>query len=181
MLPKQYEWLKNEVAPKMLIEALKTYGTIEAPGAADNEQIIEWAQEVGGRVVDLYKADSIPWCGLWMAVIAHRAGKPLPVDPLWALNWGTFGVAVEKPMLGDVITFARKTPDGKRAGHVAMYIGEDFESYHILGGNQSDKVCIMRKKKVDAYAFRRPKYIVQPESVRRIMLSPMGDWSSHEQ
>ena len=28
-------------------------------------------------------------------------------------------------------------------GHVGFYVGEDDEAYQILGGNQSDKVCLM--------------------------------------
>src|SRR5690349_6102284 len=86
MLPARYGWLAREPGPKMLIEALKLYGTLESPGSKNNPTIIAWAKEVGGEVADVYAADSIPWCGLFMAVIAKRAGKDLPVHPLWALS-----------------------------------------------------------------------------------------------
>ena len=173
-LPTPYAWLAQEPSPKMIVEALKLFGTLESAGTANNPTIIEWAREVGGKVEDVYRADSIAWCGLFMAVVAKRAGKALPVDPLWALNWGTFGTATTQPMLGDVLTFIRRTADGHRAGHVALYIGEDAERYHILGGNQNDRVCIITKPKSSLYQARRTPYNVMPANVRKITLSGVG-------
>lgn len=46
-LPAQYAWLSKEGGPKMLIEALKLFGTLEAPGAKDNPVILAWAAELG--------------------------------------------------------------------------------------------------------------------------------------
>ena len=174
-LPKQYEWLNSEGAPKMMVEALKLYGTIETPGAANNTKIIEWANEVGGSVSDVYKADSIPWCGLFMAVVAKRAGKEIPKSPLWALSWSNFGILSNTPMLGDVLTFTRK-----QGGHVGLYVGEDATTYHVLGGNQSDKVNIMRIDKKRFYVARRPIYSAQPSNVRKIELSATGIISDNE-
>lgn len=34
-LPAAYAWLAKEPAPRMLIEGLKTFGTLEAPGAEE--------------------------------------------------------------------------------------------------------------------------------------------------
>ncbi len=180
-IEKKYEWLLKEGGPRMITEALKLYGTIESPGKANNATIIAWAKEVGGKVETVYKADEIPWCGLFMAVVAKRAAKGVVKDPLWALNWGTFGKAVETPMLGDVLVFVRKTAEGKTAGHVALYVGEDNACYHILGGNQSDKVCITRIDKKRLYAARRPNYNIQPTNVRPIKLSSTGSVSTNEQ
>lgn len=36
MLPDRYAWLAREPGPRMLVEALKMYGTLEKPGAANN-------------------------------------------------------------------------------------------------------------------------------------------------
>lgn len=170
-LPEKYAWLSSEKGPLMIIKALELFGTHEAPGSVNNPTIIEWAKEIGGSVSDTYKADEIPWCGLFMAVVAKRSSKQVVKDPLWALNWGTFGVSTDVPMFGDVLVFTRKTSDGKKAGHVALYIGENTSSYHVLGGNQSDSVCITRLDKERLYAARRPKYNVQPKNVRVVTLS----------
>jgi uncharacterized protein (TIGR02594 family) len=180
-LPKQYAWLLNEPGPKMLLEALKHYGTLERRGKDNNPDITAWAEEIGEDVAKVYVADEIPWCGLFMAIVAKRAGKEVVKDPLWALNWGTFGQAADQPMLGDVLVFVRKTSTGGKAGHVALYIGEDKASYHILGGNQSDSVSITRIAKTRLYAARRPMWkIAQPENVRSIELAATGQLSVNE-
>lgn len=176
MLPKQYEWLEKEGGPKMIVEALKLYGTTESPGVTNNQTIINWADEVGGSVEDVYKADSIPWCGLFMAVVAKRAGKIAAKDPLWALNWGNFGGKANIAMLGDTLVFVRKG-----GGHVGLYVGEDATAYHVLGGNTADKVSIARIDKKRLYAIRRPIYsIAQPENVRKIILAANGALSTDE-
>lgn len=180
-LPKQYEWLKKEKGPLMVTKALELLDTKEAVGKKNNPIILAWAKEVGGKVEDVYKADEIPWCGLFMAVVAKRASKQLVKDPLWALNWGTFGVHTDIPMFGDVMVFTRKTSTGATAGHVALYIGEDNKYYHVLGGNQSDKVCITRLDKNRLYTARRPKYNNQPKNVRIITLKSTGTISENEE
>lgn len=174
-LPKQYQWLLNQPGPWMVHRALELFGTVELAGAANSKTIIAWAKEVGGKVADVYKADAIPWCGLFMAVVAQRAKKEVPKDPLWALNWGTFGKYVPKPMLGDVLVFKRNG-----GGHVALYVGEDANYYHCLGGNQSDKVCITRIAKSRLYTARRPLYNVQPKNVRVVKLSATGVVTTNE-
>lgn len=174
MLPERYKWLAAEPAPKMLIEAIKLLGTKEMPGTKDNPEILEWAEETG--LDKKYSADSIPWCGLLMAVVSERAGKLIPKDPLWALNWKNFGVTVFPAMLGDVLVFKRES-----GGHVAIYVGEDRDCYHILGGNQADAVTITRILKARCVGIRRPVYsIAQPANVRRIFLSASGDISMNE-
>ena len=179
-LPTQYEWLNKESGPAMLTEALKLFGTVEALGPLNNPAIIAWAKEIGGNVEKIYKADEIPWCALFIAVIAKRSGNELVKDPLWALNWGTFGVHSDVPMLGDVMVFVRKTADGKKAGHVALYVGEDATSYHVLGGNQSDCVCITRLLKTRLYTSRRPAYQIQAPNIRVVSLASSGKVSVDE-
>jgi len=175
MLPSRYGWLAREPGPKMIVEALKLYGTLEAPGSANNPTIVAWAKEVGGEVADVYKADSIPWCGLFMAVVAKRAGKEIPKHPLWALSWSAFGAKSPGPALGDVLVFVRNG-----GGHVGLYVGEDASAFHILGGNQSDRVCITRVAKARLYAASRPLYRVQPANVRPIHLEATGALSLNE-
>lgn len=172
-VPARYVWLQKEPGPKMLVEAMKLYGTLEAPGVKDNPVILGWAAEVG--LSKTYSHDSIPWCGLFMAVVAKRAGKPIVDSPLWALSWADFGASVKAPMLGDILTFKRNG-----GGHVALYVGEDASAYHCLGGNQSDSVCITRIAKSRLYRARRPIYNLQPDNVRKVALAASGSLSTNE-
>lgn len=182
-IPKQYKWLEAEPSPKVIVEARKHIGLLEHRDSDNNPDILKWAHELGGKVEDVYTADSIPWCGLFVGIVVMRARGIHEVvkDPLWALNWGTYGVKAECAKLGDILTFIRRTSEGKKAGHVAFYVGEDNEAYHILGGNQGDRVSIARMKKDRLYAIRRSPYINQPANVRTIILSPTGKLSTNEQ
>lgn len=173
-LPPNYAWLAKEPGPNMLLEALKLLGTTEVVGERDSPIIIAWAKECG--LAASYSADSVPWCGLFMAVCAKRAGWDIPAKPLWALNWGNWGVDAGQPELGDVLTFVR--PGG---GHVALYVGEDANHYHVLGGNQSDRVSIMRIEKLRLRAARRPEWkIAEPPNRRVVILAPVGSISRDE-
>lgn len=163
-----YEWLWDEPGPNMLVECLKLFGTKEAAGAKNNPTIVGWAKETNTT----YPGDSVAWCGLIMSVTAKRAGWDYypGKNALWARNWAIWGKGVKTAMLGDVLVFPRGN-----GGHVALYVGEDKTHYHILGGNQSDSVCIVRKAKTPILAIRRaPWKIAQPESVRRVFLSGKG-------
>lgn len=174
MLPPEYKWLETiGTLPRMTQEAIKLLGTIETPGAGNSPTIMAWAAEVG--LEHVYTADAIPWCGLFMALVAHRAGKPLVTSPLWALSWSKFGVQGGQPRLGDVLTFVR--PGG---GHVAQYIGEDASTYHVLGGNQHDCVCFTTIEKRRLYACRRPEYTVMPATAQPYLLQPSGEPSRNE-
>ncbi len=173
-LPAQYRWLAAvAVPPRMVAEALKEFGCIETPGAGNNATILAWAKETG--LASIYTADSIPWCGLFMAVVARRAAKSFPSSPLWALSWSKFGVEAGQPRLGDVLTFTRKG-----GGHVALYVGEDRNAYHCLGGNQSDAVSFARIDKQRLYRVRRPAYNSIPASAQPVMLAATGGLSDRE-
>lgn len=171
-LPAAYQWLGKEPGPKMVLSALYYFGIHEAPGGLNNPVIMAWARELGLP----YDADSTPWCGLFMAKCAKDAAKEAPASPLWARNWASFGISSPLPMLGDVLVFAR--PGG--GGHVGLYVGQDADAYHTLGGNEGDAVNIVRISRARLLAARRPIYLSQPANVRVIQLSPSGALSTDE-
>lgn len=176
-LPDDYLWLYDEPGPLMLTEMLRIFGTQEWPEEHNNPVIMRWAHEL--RLSE-YVADRIPWCGLAMAIVAKRAHKVVPKDPLWALNWREFGVPVTAPMLGDVLV---KNRSG--GGHVTLYVGEDDTSYHCMGGNQDDEVNISRFSKTlpggQSWYVRRPYYVNQPANVRPVHLSARGKLITSEE
>ena len=167
----RYAWLLRENGPKMLMEALKLYGTKETEGDGNNPDILAWAKEVNAHG---YAADSVPWCGLFVALCAKRAGKKIPENPLWARNWCAWGDPSPKE-LGAILVFSRGS-----GGHVALYVGEDKECYHVLGGNQGDSVSIVRIRK-DRLIGCRSMYNVKPANVRQIWIDSSGIESKNEQ
>lgn len=173
-LPPGYEDLANEGAPRILVEMLKVYGTKEVRGPGDNPTIVQWAEDIG------YKdfKDSTPWCGVGMGYVAKQAGYHPPVNPAWAQNWLEFGDEVTRnsAMLADILVFHR--PSG---GHVALYVGEDHEAYHIMGCNQSDAVSIERKAKTYLLGARRCHWqINQPSNIRKIYRVASGALASND-
>ena len=157
----------------MTQEALKLYGTTETPGTANNAEIMAWAKAC--NLDKVYTADSIAWCGLFAAIVAKRSGRSPVNQPLWARNWRNFGEPSPEASLGDILVFARGS-----YGHVGFYVGEDTTCYHVLGGNQSDKVCITRILKSRLIAKRRPRYSVKPASAKPYWLKSDGAISNNE-
>jgi len=176
-LPEPYRWLLKEDGPALLDAALDHYGTKEIKGAAHNQKIIDWAKELGGPVAEWFKNDEEAWCGLFMAVCIKHAGfePPKGFDAIRALKYSTWGKHVVMPLLGDVLVFNRSG-----GGHVGIYVGEDTEAFHVLGGNQADSVCITRISKDRLFASTRPPYKTQPKNLRRVHLKPSGGVSQNE-
>ncbi len=176
MLPEKYKWLNEEGAPKILVEALKHYGTLEIPGRGSNPNIMSWSKEVG--VNGWYLDDDIPWCGLFVGVVVKRAGYRIKSDLLSALSWSKFGQEVPKgrEMLFDIMVFTR--PGG---GHVGFLVGENDKAFLIYGGNQKNAVGFAWIDKRRLFAARRPIYkVAEPANVRKIYLTEAGELSLNE-
>jgi uncharacterized protein (TIGR02594 family) len=169
-----YNWLQNETAPKILVEAVKHLGVKEFVGKEHNPIILGWAKSLS--LSTIYTNDEIPWCGLFVAYCCHAQGLQVVDRPLWALNWNKFGNRVSEPMLGDVLTFKRNG-----GGHVGIYVGEDATHYHVLGGNQNNSVSVSRIAKIRLNQARRTAWkIAQPASVRKVHLEPKGVITTNE-
>ncbi len=178
-LPAAYQWLSAlSTMPRTLSEGLALLGVQEVVGKGSNRTIISWRDELNQSGVPIvgFGDDDIPWCGLFAAIVAHRACKAVPASPLWARHWTKFGWAAEVASLGDVLVFQR--PGG--GGHVGFYIGEDARCYHVLGGNQSNRVSIARIEKSRCIAVRRPQYRIPPSSVKPYRLAASGGVSKNE-
>lgn len=176
-LPVKYQWLTKEGAPKMLVEALRHYGIMEHVGKGSNANITAWAKEVG--VSGWYNDDDIPWCGLFVGMVAKRCGYPFSAAKLLAAReWVNWGVAVPKggEKLWDVLVFSR--PGG---GHVGFYVGENKDNFLTYGGNVSNAVGFAWIAKNRLIGARRPAYkIGEPANVRKIQLSFTGELSTNE-
>jgi uncharacterized protein (TIGR02594 family) len=154
---------------------LDILGTIEVQGTGSSKLILSWRDELNISPA-AYPNDGVPWCGLAAAIAAKRAGKDISEvgNVLWAANWAHFGVAVDRPMLGDYMVWHRTG-----GGHVNNYVGEETVNgvlfYHGIGGNQSDQVNIMAKRAdVGLVAVRRPIYQTQPAGVRAYNVAAGG-------
>ena len=128
-------------------------GLTEGAGARNNPVILDWASDLGIA----YTGDDIAWCGLFVAhcIGATLPEEALPTNPLGARAWMKFGSPC-RPKLGAVMVFWRGKPAGWQ-GHVGFYAGEEADgTFHILGGNQGNRVSIARIAKGRLLGARWP-------------------------
>jgi uncharacterized protein (TIGR02594 family) len=159
----------GDTANPLLKEALKTYGVTEWLGVGSNPIILGWAAELadaGYAEFANYRDDGMPWCALWMAWTAHRAGYTLPAHPGWSQGWKRFGYPVEGTECGapgDCAVFVRPDPTGilpaGSLGHVAVVVRAEGRFVHCIGGNQSDKVNVAIFSRDHLVAVRMPPYL----------------------
>ncbi|MFG1227171.1 TIGR02594 family protein [Xanthobacter wiegelii] len=152
-------------------------GTKEIKGPKDSPIIMGWAKEMKQWFPD----DETAWCGLFVGYCMFKAlpQEPRPKNILGARQWEKFGVKLVKPVYGSVVTFWRGSPQSG-FGHVGFYVGEDDESYHILGGNQGDSVSEARMPKHRFTAARWPGLFDYPNMKGTILKNLEGGLSTNE-
>lgn len=125
-------------APAWFLEVQRRKGLHEVK---NKKTLWDWLRSDKASVGDPSK---LPWCGdlVETAIRTTLKAEKVPANPYLARNWLKFGQTV-KPCLGCVMVFdggSRPPP----SGHVAFYAGEDKTHYHVLGGNQSNAITVMR-------------------------------------
>lgn len=144
--------------PKYMETAKANIGVKEVPGTANSPTIMRWAAKVGRFLGIKYDADSVPWCGLFAAYVVAENGLTPPSIAVRASAWAAWGVPLTKPAYGAVLVFTREG-----GGHVGFYVSEDAQFYHVLGGNQSDQVNVMKIAKNRCTAIRWSSQLPKPK------------------
>ena len=140
----------NEIESKMLNKISTFYGLSEIEGKKHNDQIISFFHELGYNYID---DDETPWCAAFINYCAKKIGAQYATG-LRARNWMKCGKSSSKPSIGDIVVFGYGGKNSK-AGHVAIYISEDFDSIYCLGGNQTNMVTISSYCKSDLLGYRK--------------------------
>ncbi len=126
---------------KLLEVALSQYGVKEIPGQENNLKILKYFREIGHSWVT---TDETAWCSAFVNWCAHMAGYERS-GKLNARSWievgDQIGVMGRVSSPGDIVVFWRESPDSWK-GHVGLYISENEDNIHVLGGNQNNSVCI---------------------------------------
>ena len=136
----------------------------------DKKVLMTWLRSDGRTLGDPSK---LPWCGdlVETAIRTTLPKEIVPANPYLARNWLKWGTPV-KPCLGAVLVF----DGGKRpppSGHVGFYVGEDATHYHVLGGNQSNAITVMRLAKSRLLGARWP-LTAPPPKVKTVISSGAG-------
>lgn len=150
---------KREVSKELpwIVEGKKVFGLHETRNKAE---LTAWLKSDGRRLGDTEK---LPWCGDY-AETAIKLGLPnelllgdLGKNQYWARNWLTLGTNLQTPTYGAMLIFKRGS-----GGHVGFAVGEDDTCYYVLGGNQSNMVCISRIEKSRLLGARWPATYMNP-------------------
>jgi len=139
--------------PNWVQIAIKEIGVKEIKGPKHNPRVIEYmnATKWGKWVHD----DETPWCAGFIGWVMVEAGYGdfIPDYSLGAKSWLNFGVSAGKPVFGAIAVKSRKG-----GGHVGIVVGENKKrgTLYILGGNQSDAVCVKEYPRNVWIDFRVP-------------------------
>lgn len=123
--------------PPWLAEARRLLGVREAPGKANNPQIMGWARDLD----QWYPGDDTAWCGLFVAhcMKVGAPSEPQDFNRLGARAWLEFGEECQ-PSFGSVCVLWRTHKTKSWHGHVFLATGISDNAIRGIGGNQSDTV-----------------------------------------
>lgn len=136
--------------PRWLIEAKSLFGTTEIPGPTHSSKIRGWLAKLGAWWSD----DETPWCGTFVAHCLQASSLPFPKDFYRAKSWSAYGSLLRRDRLapGAILVFERIG-----GGHVGFYVGEERNYFYVLGGNQGNRVSVVKIAKARLIASRWPK------------------------
>lgn len=125
----------EQPVPPWLSVSLSHVGLREAPGKANNAQLVDMINDVASD----YQSDATPWCAGWVSFCLAKAGLKPSRSPLWALSYAQgWGVRLAGPAVGAI---AVKTRNG--GGHATIIDGKTKSgALACCGGNQNDMVSV---------------------------------------
>lgn len=149
--------MSSELANEQLIfNALGFIGHEEIDGPNSDDQILAWIRSMFPGWED---DSTIAWCSVFLCMVANNVCAENPQEnghktPGMARSWLSVGEVVDKPLPGDICILWRGSPKGEK-GHVGLYCNTIKDRVYLLGGNQSDSVCVADYAKNRILGFRR--------------------------
>jgi len=135
-----------------IAQAFERMGVIEQPGTKHHPLILWFHQQTSLKAT----TDEVPWCSAFACAVMEMAGHKSPRSAA-ARDWLKWGKPLDKPAFGCIVVFDRADPSNKSAAHVAFWWGDRADNrVDVLGGNQSNKVCVAPYDKSDAIGYRWP-------------------------
>lgn len=152
--------------PKWVELAKSMIGVSEVKGQTHNPEVLQmWKDIKRGGIKD----DETPWCAAFVGAMLERAGiKSSRFES--AKSYEVWGQPVASPCVGSIAVFSRTG-----GGHVGFVVGQDTSGQLlILGGNQSDKVCIRTFPRSRVTALRYPSGFTPSTAVLLVASADMS-------
>lgn len=138
---------------KFLDEARKYMGAKEIPGLNHSPWVLSLFKRLGhGWVRD----DETAWCAAFVGNVLENCGvqSTKKLNARSYLTWG-HEVPTDEALPGDIVVFWRGKPTTPQ-GHVAFFVGwDDKGNPKVLGGNQSNMVCVATYPRMRVLSVRR--------------------------
>ncbi len=159
----QYPWIE---------EAEKYLGMKEIPGSKHNSTILTWLKELKAWWND----DETPWCGTMVAHCFKSCNIEVPELWMRAREWENWGVSLNDPTEGCIVTFSRKG-----GGHIGFVKGITADNkLLVLGGNQNNSISIAKFDLERVTSYRWPKEITLPKNEILKKINIAGEVSTDE-
>ena len=126
------------------------YGVREIDGAQHNPRIVKYHEATALRAEE----DEVPWCAAFVNWCLDQAGFE-GTNKAIARSFLEWGRAIRPPPYGAIVVMRR----GNHAwqGHVGFLLYRDTpETLLVLGGNQSNAVCVSSYSQSKVLGYRWP-------------------------
>jgi len=120
----------------------------EIEGKGINERIVEYHSVTSLGAKD----DAVPWCASFVCWVLQQAGYPHTRSAA-ARSYIGYGAKGDLSY-GDIVVTKRKG-----GHHVGFVVKHDPFNVWLLGGNQSDMVCIRPFAQSQVIAIRKPEKV----------------------
>ena len=110
----------------------------------ENPRILEYLATCSDLEEGEWERDSTPWCSAFVNWCLRRAGIE-GTDSGWARSWADWGEPIDPPRPGAIAVWARGRSSPEEpvvTGHVSFFVEDRGDVLLVLGGNQSDCVCL---------------------------------------
>lgn len=118
--------------------------SVAESGSGEHPRILEYLATCSDLEEGEWARDSTPWCSAFVNWCLAQAGIE-GTDSGWARSWSEWGEPIDPPRLGAIAVWARGRKSSDEpvvTGHVAFFVEDLGDSLLVLGGNQSDSVCL---------------------------------------
>ena len=139
----------KQIEPIWMQVAREELGVAEIAGKKHSKRVLEYHQATSLKASD----DETAWCSAFVCWCLEKAGHKSTRSAA-ARSYLQWGKALPKGVPGCVVVFKRGTKAWQ--GHVAFYVDETKDTIRVLGGNQSNKVCIASYPKSSLLGYRWP-------------------------